>query len=367
MERKVKVGIIGAGNISEQYLNATRTFPILDVVGIADLMPERAQARADAFGIRAYTIEALLAEPEIEIVINLTIPAAHGTVSLAVLEAGKHVYSEKPLAISRAEGRQLLEVASQRGLLVGCAPDTFLGGGLQTCRKLIDDGWIGEPVAATAFMAGHGPEAWHPDPAFFYQPGAGPMFDMGPYYLTALIHLLGPIRRVTGSTRRSFAERVATSPSRYNERIPVSVTTHQAGVMDFASGPVGTLITSFDIWHADLPRIEIYGSDGTLSVPDPNTFGGPVRLRRGGAEAWSVIPLTHAVPVGRAIGVADMAYAIRYGRKHRANGDLAYHVLDLMHAFDEASAENRHIPIESQCERPAPLPIGLLPGLLDTE
>lgn len=367
MERKVKVGIIGAGNISEQYLKATRTFPILEVVGIADLLPERAQARAEAFGIRAYTIEGLLAAPDIEIIINLTIPAAHSSVSLAVLAAGKHIYSEKPLTATRDEGLALLTFAQAQGLLVGCAPDTFLGGGLQTCRKLIEDGWIGEPVAATAFMVGRGPESWHPDPAFFYQPGAGPMFDMGPYYLTALIYLLGPVRRVTGSTRRSFAERVATSPARYNERIPVAVTTHLAGLLDFASGAVGTLITSFDVWHSHLPRIEIYGSEGTLSVPDPNTFGGPVRLRRGGAETWSEIPLTHAVPVGRAIGVADMAYAIVYGRKHRANGELAYHVLDLMHSFDESSAEGRHIAIESHCERPAPLPIGLLPGLLDTE
>lgn len=367
MANRVKVGLIGAGNISEQYLNASATFPILEVVGIADLMPERAEARATAFGIRAYTIEALLADPEIEIIINLTIPAAHGAVSHAVLEAGKHVYSEKPLAITREEGRALLSAAQERGLLVGCAPDTFLGGGLQTCRKLIDDGWIGEPVAATAFFVGHGPEAWHPDPGFFYEQGAGPMFDMGPYYLTSLIHLLGPVRRVTGSTRRSFAERIATSPARFNERIPVSVTTHLTGTLDFESGAIATIITSFDVWHSSLPRIEIYGSEGTLNVPDPNIFGGPVQVRRAGAQEWSTVPLTHTVPVGRSVGVADMAYAIRYGRKHRANGDLAYHVLDLMHAFDEASTAGVHQSIESRCEQPAPLPMGLLAGLLDTE
>jgi predicted dehydrogenase len=365
MDNSVKIGIIGAGNISEQYLQASRTFPILDVVGIADLMLPRAESRAEAFGIRAYTPDELLADPDIEIVINLTIPAAHSPVSLAILESGKHVYSEKPLAVTRAEGQQILALAEARGLLVGCAPDTFLGGGLQTCRKLIDDGWIGEPVAATAFLTSRGPESWHPDPAFFYQPGAGPMFDMGPYYLTTLIHLLGPVRRVTGSTRRTFPERIATSPARYNERIPVSVTTHLAGVLDFAAGAVATIITSFDVWHSSLPRIEIYGSEGSLSVPDPNVFGGPVLLRRAGAEEWSTIPLTHYVPMGRSIGVADMAYALRYGRQHRANGQLAYHVLDLMYAFDEASETGRHITIESLCDRPAPLPIGLLPGLLD--
>ncbi len=365
MERKVKVGFIGAGNISEQYLKASRTFPILDVVGIADLVRSRAEERAEAFDIRPYTPDEMLADPDIEIVVNLTIPAAHGTVNLAVIEAGKHVYSEKPLAITREEGQRTLDAARERGLLVGCAPDTFLGGGLQTCRKLIDDGWIGEPVAATAFMTSRGPEAWHPDPVFFYQPGAGPMFDMGPYYLTTLVHLLGPVRRVTGSTRRSFEERVATSSTRYGERIPVSVTTHVAGLLDFVSGPVATVVTSFDVWYANLPRIEIYGSEGTLSVPDPNIFGGPVRLRRAGAEEWSAIPLTHYVPVGRSIGVADMAYALLYGRQPRASGDLAYHVLDLMHAFDESSEAGRHIEVESSCERPAPLPPGLLPGTLD--
>jgi predicted dehydrogenase len=363
---RAKVGIIGSGNISEQYLKASRTFPILDVVGIADLVRSRAETRAEEFGLRAYSPEEMLADPEIEIVINLTIPAAHGTVNLAAIEAGKHVYSEKPLAITREEGQRTLAAARERGVLVGCAPDTFLGGGLQTCRKLIDDGWIGEPVAATAFMMSRGPEAWHPDPAFFYQVGAGPMFDMGPYYLTALIHLLGPVRRVTGSTRRSFHERVATSEARFGERIPVATATHVAGLMDFESGPIATIITSFDVWHASLPRIEIYGSEGTLSVPDPNVFGGPVRLRRGGMEEWSEIPLTHHVSAGRSIGVADMAHAIRSGRKPRASGELAYHVLDLMHAFEDASQAGRHIEVESRCERPAPLPLDLLPGQLDS-
>ena len=365
MANKVKVGFIGAGNISEQYLNAAATFPILDVVGIADLVQSRAEARAEAFGIKAYHPDDLLADPDVEIVVNLTIPAVHSTVSQAILEAGKHAYSEKPLALNREDGKKLVATAREKGLLLGCAPDTFLGGGLQTCRKLIDDGWIGEPVAATAFVTGRGPEAWHPDPAFFYQPGAGPMFDVGPYYLTALVHLLGPIRRVTGSTRRSFEERIATSAARFNERIPVTVTTHVAGLLDFESGPIGTIIASFDVWHASLPRIEIYGSEGTLSVPDPNIFGGPVRLRRAGADEWSEIPLTHNVPIGRSVGVADMAYAVRYRRPHRASGDLAYHVLDIMQSFDESSESGQHIAIESHVERPAPLPLGLLPGLLD--
>lgn len=365
MVESVKVGLIGCGNISGQYLTACATFPILDVVACADLLPTAAEAQAAAFGIRALTPDALLADPEIEVVINLTIPAAHAEVSRTIIAAGKHVYSEKPLAVTRDEGRRLLETAQERGVLVGCAPDTFLGGGLQTCRKLLDDGWIGEPVAATAFMASHGPESWHPNPGFFYQVGGGPMFDMGPYYLTALVHLLGPVRRVTGSTRASFSKRLATSEARYGERIPVETATHVAGVLDFERGPIATVITSFDIWYATLPRIEIYGSAGTLSVPDPNLFGGTVRLRRAGAAAWSEMPLTHPVPPGRGIGVADLAYAVRHQRAPRASSQMAYHVLDLMHAFEEASQAGQHVRVESRCERPAPLPLGLTAGLLD--
>jgi predicted dehydrogenase len=249
---------------------------------------------------------------------------------------------------------------------VGCAPDTFLGGGIQTCRKLIDDGQIGEPVAATAFMTCHGHENWHPGPAFYYQRGGGPMLDMGPYYLTALVNLVGPIRRVTGSTRITFAERLITSQPLRGERIVVETATHVAGVMDFANGAVGSIITSFDIWAAHLPRIEIYGAEGSLSVPDPNRFDGTVLLRRAGASDWSEIPLTHSADVGRGIGVADMAYALTYGRPARASGELAYHVLDVMCAFEDASQTGRHVDIESTCVQPAALPSGLAPGKLDT-
>ena len=225
---------------------------------------------------------------------------------------------------------------------------------------------MGEPVAATAFMTGHGHESWHPDPDFYYQPGGGPMFDMGPYYLTALVVLLGPIRRVTGSARITFPERTITSQPRRGAKIQVNTPTHVAGVMDFASGAVGTVITSFDVWAAQLPRIEIYGSEGSLSVPDPNGFGGPVRIRRPGATEWSEIPLTHAyAKQSRGLGVADMACALRSGRPHRASGELAYHVLDAMHAFHDASREGRHVELASACARPAPLPMGLREGALD--
>ena len=362
----VKVGLVGCGNISSIYFQNCQSFPILDLVACADLIPERAQARAQEFGVEARSVEAILADPDIEIVLNLTIPKAHAEVALRALEAGKSAYNEKPLAITREDGRRMLDLARSRGVRVGCAPDTFLGAGIQTCRKLIDDGWIGEPVAATAFMTCHGHESWHPDPEFYYKVGGGPMFDMGPYYLTALVSLLGPVRRVTGEARITFPERVITSRPRYGTVIKVDVPTHVAGVLEFASGAIGTIITSFDVWHAELPRIEVYGSEGTLSVPDPNGFGGPVRLRRAGADEWSEIPLSHIYSENsRGLGVADMAYGLRSGRPHRASGELAYHVLDVMHAFHDAAREGRHVTLESTCACPAPLPMGLEPWTLD--
>ncbi|OPX23302.1 MAG: oxidoreductase [Candidatus Latescibacteria bacterium 4484_107] len=367
METKVKVGVIGCGNISGAYFRGCKAYELLDVVACADLLMERAEAKAEEFGIeKACSVEELLGDPEIQIVVNLTVPKVHAEVNLRAIEAGKHVHCEKPFAIERAEGRKVLEAAREKGVLVGGAPDTFLGGGIQTCRKLLDDGWIGEPIAAVAFMAGHGPESWHPAPDFFYQKGGGPMFDMGPYYLTALINLLGPVKRVTGSTRISFPERVITNEARYGERIPVEIPTHISGVVDFDGGPVATLMMSFDVWSHSLPRIEVYGSEGSLSVPDPNCFDGPVRVRRAGDDSWSEVPLTHSPEVSRGIGVADMAYALIYGRPHRASGALAYHVLDVMQSFEEASTTGRHLEIRSGCSRPAPLPMGLLPGTLDT-
>ncbi len=365
---KVKVGVIGCGNISGIYLkNLSQRFEILEVAACADLVMERALARAKEFNIpKACCVDELLADSEIDIVVNLTIPKAHAQVCIAALEAGKNVYVEKPLAITREEGKRILDIARAKGLLVGCAPDTFLGAGLQTCRKLIDDGWIGEPIAATAFMVCHGHESWHPDPEFYYHVGGGPMFDMGPYYLTALVSLMGPIKRVTASARITFPERTITSQPKYGTKIKVETPTHIAGVMDFENGAVGTIVTSFDVWSANLPRIEIYGSEGSMSVPDPNGFGGPVLIRRQEASEWSEIPLTHGyADNSRGIGVADMAYALLSGRPHRANGEMAYHVLDVMQGFLDASESGSHYVVNSSCRRPAPLPLGLRDGLLD--
>lgn len=354
---KVNVGIVGCGNISSIYLQNCTTSDVLNVVACADLDLERARAQAQRFDVpRAESVADVLADPSIQLIVNLTIPAAHGTVGLAAVRSGKSVYNEKPLTISREDGHLMLEEARERGLLVGCAPDTFLGGGLQTCRALLDEGAIGEPVAATAFMLGHGPEGWHPDPEFFYQQGAGPMFDMGPYYLTALIAMLGPVRRVTGSAQISFPERVIGSEPKRGTTIKVNTPTHVASVLDFAQGTVATLVTSFDVWSANVPRIEIYGSKGSLSLPDPNTFGGPVRLRRSSDDQWREMPLTYGhTENSRGLGVADMARALRSGRPHRASGELAFHVLDIMHAIHDASREGRHIELSSTCSRPEPL------------
>ena len=357
--RAMNVGIVGCGIISSVYLKNCTTSEQLNVLAVADLNMDRAKAQAERFDIaRVLAVEEMLADQEIELIINLTIPAAHSTVGLAAIRAQKSVYNEKPLAISREDGQAMLKDAQKHGVRVGCAPDTFLGNGLQTCRALLDEGAIGEPVAATAFMLGHGPEGWHPDPEFFYQPGAGPMFDMGPYYLTALISLLGPARRVTGSARISFPERTIGSKPKKGQKIEVKTPTHIAGVLDFVSGPVATLVTSFDVWAHHVPRLEIYGSEGTLSLPDPNTFGGPVRLKRAGEDDWREMPLIHSNGLNdRGVGVVDMAQGIRAGRPHRANGDLAYHVLDIMHAFHDSSNQGRHIELESMCERPEPMPI----------
>ncbi|HXR64450.1 MAG TPA: Gfo/Idh/MocA family oxidoreductase [Ktedonobacteraceae bacterium] len=354
---KVSIGVIGCGKISSIYLQAPRTFDILNIVACSDQIRERAESQAAEFGIpKVLSVEEMLADPEIEVVLNLTIPQVHATIGMAALEAGKAVYGEKPLALDREEGLALLRLAQQRKLHIGSAPDTFLGGGIQTCIDLINSGAIGTPIAATAFCMGHGPEGWHPDPNFFYQPGAGPLFDMGPYYLTALIAMMGPVQRVSSSTRVTFPERLITSQPHAGEIIKVNTPTHIAGTLDFANGAIATLITSFDIWHHNLPNIEIYGTEGSLRVPDPNTFGGPVLLRRMDEAEWREIPLTRGyTDNSRGIGLADMAYSLRTGTPHRANETLAYHVLDIMQTLHESAQAGRHITLDSTCSRPAAL------------
>ncbi len=371
MDSKIPIGVIGCGNISPAYFEAAKRFKDVRMVACADMDFSRARARAEQYDVEALTVEQMLAHRDVQIVVNLTIPNAHGSVALAVLNAGKHVYNEKPLALDRAEARAMLDIAARKGLLVGGAPDTFMGAGLQTCRKLIDDGAIGTPIGFSANMLCHGHENWHPDPEFYYKAGGGPMFDMGPYYLTALVNLLGPIRRVCGTARVTHPTRTITSKPKFGQTVTVDVPTHIVAVLDFASGATGTLSTSFDVWHHNMPNIEIYGSEGSLHVPDPNSFGGPVRIALAAddhqADAWKDVPLTHAYASNsRGLGPANMALALNRGEKtHRASGALCYHVLDVMHAIHEASDSGVYVNIASTCERPEPMAMGLADGELE--
>lgn len=354
-----KIGVIGTGTISGIYLKNAAWLEGIEVVALADLNRDSAEARAAEYAIpHVYTVDELLADPDIDIVLNLTTPNAHAAVALAALEAGKSVYNEKPLALTRAEGQAMLALATEHGLYIGCAPDTFLGAGHQTCRALIDAGAIGRPVASTAFMMSYGIEMWHPNPGFYFQPGGGPMFDMGPYYLTALINMLGPVASVSGMVTTGRSERTITSQPLAGTTIPVNVPTHVAGLLHFTSGVVGTMIMSFDIPHATLPYIEIYGTEGTLVVPDPNFFGGAVYIKRPGNRGdQTPIAQAHAYSGNeRGLGVADMARGMRNGSQHRANGVLSYHVLDLMWAFHDSAEQQTHIQLASTCERPAPFP-----------
>ncbi len=363
----MKIGIIGCGNISNAYFNACKRYPVIEVAACADLDLDRAKAKATEHGIaKACSVDDLLKDPEVKIVVNLTIPAAHGEVDLRCIAAGKHVYSEKPFALVRSEGKKVVDEAKAKKLRVGCAPDTVLGGGTQTCRKLIDDGGIGKPIAFMANMMCGGHETWHPSPEFYYQKGGGPMFDMGPYYLHSLITLLGPVRKVSGATRMSFPERTITSKPKSGTKVKVEVPTHVVGILEFASGPIGTLTTSFDVKGHKAPCIEIYGSEGTLVVPDPNSFGGPVKLYKPGGPDWGDIALSHPYPDNeRGLGVADMATAIESGRKHRANDEIAMHALDIMQAIHEASDTGKQVTLTTTCERPQAMAVGLPTGTLD--
>ncbi|MCC7518606.1 MAG: Gfo/Idh/MocA family oxidoreductase [Verrucomicrobiae bacterium] len=362
---RTKIGLVGCGAISPAYFKGLKPYAFLEVAACADLDLERAKTRATEFGIsRACTVEELFATPDLEIVVNLTIPSAHASVALKAISEGKSVISEKPLALNREEGLRVLEAAKKKGVRVGCAPDTFLGAGIQTSRKLLDDGWIGAPVGATAFMLCAGHERWHPSPEFYYQRGGGPLFDMGPYYLTSLINLLGPVARVAAFAKKTHPTRVIASEPKRGQVISVEVPTHASASLEFRNGVIGTLIMSFDVWAHTLPCIEIYGTEGSLSLPDPNGFGGVIRLRRKENKDWGEIP--HAFPErSRGAGPADMAKALQSGRPHRASGELAFHVLDVMCAIHESAEAERAIDVRSTCDRPAPLPLDLVAEEMD--
>jgi predicted dehydrogenase len=361
-----RVAIVGCGVISRTYAHTLSQLPFIELAACVDEDPARSEKLASKFGAEARSLEAVLGDPDIDAVVNLTPPLAHLAVSGAALEAGKATFSEKPLGVELAEGKALVEHAAERQTRLGCAPDTFLGTALQTARAAIDRGDIGEPLAANAFMLGSGPESWHPNPAIFYQRGAGPLFDMGPYYLTALVQLLGPARAVSAAARISRARRPITSEPLRGQLLDVEVPTHVASLVEFASGPVATLVTSFDVQATRYRNIEVYGTEATLSVPDPNHFDDVVRIKRNGDEAWSDLESRPAhLPQQRGIGLADMMWAQQTGRPHRASGELALHVLELMTGALAASEQGRRVALETTCERAAPLPLGLAPNTFD--
>jgi predicted dehydrogenase len=369
--RRLGIGFIGTGNISSAYLRAITGhenmagFPVLDVKGLADMRPEASQARAGEFGLKSMSIEEMLASPDIQLIVNLTIPRAHVDVGLRALAAGKHVYSEKPLGITYAEGRKLLDAANKAGLRIGSAPDTFLGGSHQQARAVVDSGALGQLVGGTAFMQAPGHESWHPDPAFYYDIGGGPVLDMGPYYITDLVNLLGPVARVSAMASRLRLQRPVLSEPKKGEIMDVKVDTHVTASLGFANGAIVQVGMSFDVAaHKHVP-LELYGTEASLIVPDPNFFGGDVEIRkRGKGEDWTAVPVTQPYADGnyRSLGVADMATGILENRPHRANGDLALHVLEVMEAFETASREGRTIEINTPVTRPEPLATSLRDG-----
>lgn len=350
------VGIIGTGNISDAYLRAAPGFPILQIIACADANTDVAAAKAAQWGIKALPVAALLADPLIDIVLNLTTPQHHVPVGLQALAAGKHVYAEKPLAVSLQDALRLVDVAGQTGLRVGSAPDTFLGGAHQTARLAVDSGTIGDVVAGSAHMMVAGHERWHPNPDFYYQPGGGPMLDMGPYYLTCLINLLGPVYAVSGMQSMPRQTRTIGSGPRIGQSFDVAVPTHISALLHFEKGAHIALTTSFDVWKHGHNHIELYGSLGSMIVSDPNQFQGDIQVSDQGGD-WSTLPQTHAYGQGnhRILGLADMAHAIAENRPHRAGLDLALHVLEVMEAIDVAAKTGIQQTMIHGCNRPAAL------------
>ena len=371
-----KVGVIGCGRISDIYLENCARYAEIDIVACASLDPEESAAKAAQHGIpRSCTPEEIIRDSDIDAVLNLTIPAAHAEITMAALQAGKHVYSEKPFTTSLQRGAEILQLAAETGLTVGNAPDTFLGGRWQTCRKLIDTGVIGGPTGVTAFVGTHGVERHHPNPDFYYLDGGGPLLALGPYYLTAMVFLLGPIARVAGLARKTFDRRMIENGPRNGEWMPVEVDTHVESLLEFRSGVIGSMTMSFDIWDSETPRFEIYGSEGTISIPDPdpvhgaNIFGGPVYYRTRetsrwthqprptGRDDWIVAENSHGYNENsRGLGLLDLVYAVREGRPPRASAELAQHVCEVMDGILEAPRQGRYVSINSSCARPEPLP-----------
>ncbi len=354
----MRIGVVGCGAISGIYFQNLAAYDETVVVSCADLDSEKSNAAATKYGVaQVQTVEELLANPEVDLVLNLTVPKAHYSVNMAALQAGKHVYVEKPLAVERLEGAEMMAFAKEKGLRVGCAPDTVLGAGIQTCRKLIDDGLVGSIIGGNAFMQCPGHESWHPSPEFYYERGGGPLFDMGPYYLSAFMTLLGPVEAVTSVAKTTYATRTITSELKRGKIVPVETPTHIVSILEFASGAAVQLTTSFDVQASRLPNIELYGTEGSISVPDPNGFGGVIQTRVKGQVEWHDQPHTHPNPDnGRGLGVRDLVQAIRADRPARAGGEVAFHVLDIMHACLESALSGHRIKLHSTVPQPEPMP-----------
>ena len=378
--KKVRVGVIGCGMISEMYLkNMTGMFgSVLHVQACADLSDEAAAKRADQFGIKVMTVRNLIDDPEIEIVVNLTIPSAHYEISKAALLTGKHVYSEKPLAETMEQGHDLVRLAKEKKLLLAAAPDTFLGAGFRTCREIIDSGEIGEPVGAFGFMLARGPESFHPNPAFFYQPGGGPLLDMGPYYFTALTSLLGEAKRVTGISKCQTPTRTVQNQNspHYNTEFPCEADSFSAALVEFGNGVIANVTTTWDLsfpyWESGMPLLLIHGSKGALTLPDPNMFGGIapspfgaepgkfVLLRKGTEQAVEVPVKEEFRQNSRGLGPADLALSLRIGEKPSVTGEMSLHVLEIMLGALQSSQTNQTYKLQTSCERPKTLSSALV-------
>lgn len=362
MGSAMRVGVVGVGKISEQYLEELPRLQNLELVAVADLDAERCRQVAEQRGVRALAVDELMADDGVDAVLNLTIPAAHVEIGLRALRAGKHLFSEKPLGLGTTEARPLLEFAAGSRLRVGSAPDTVLGTGVQTALRLLEDGAIGHPVGAAAHWTAPGHEAWHAAPDFYYQPGGGPLFDMGPYYLTTLVSLFGPVVRVQGATTRSTRARTIATGTAAGRSIEVDVDTHVNAILSHRDGAVSTVTVSFEVWASRAPKIEVYGTAGTISVADPNLFSDPTEIWRDAESDWTVAePNAGYAGAGRGIGLSDMARAIETGRPHRASGELAFHVLEIMESVLTAGREHRVVELTSTTERPAPVPGGAQP------
>ena len=364
----MNIGIVGIGCISGIYLkNLHEVFHELHLVAVCDLIKERAEAAKEKYNIpKVYdTMEELFADPEIEMVLNLTRPYQHYAVSKAALLAGKHVYSEKPLGADLAEGEELVAIANEKGLFIGGAPDTFMGAGIQSCRKLIEDGLIGEVIGGRCVMASHGVEAWHPDPDFYYQRGGGPLFDMGPYYITAMINLLGGIKSVYGYASTSYETRLITADPHKGEIIKVNTPTHIESFLTFDSGVTVSMLTSFDIYKTKQTNIEIYGTKGTLYVPDPNRFGGPIIFFNGETMKEEEYPVTFDYSENsRCLGLADLAKAIESGRASRVTSKQTFHVLEVMASIMKSAELNAPVTLTSHFEREDAMNPSLPHGIL---